>query len=115
MLLFLLFTFSCFISCSLLSELRSVLGSLRLSDWFNRPGIIEVGDNFDSLTRGHATQPEELTDINFDREVSKVQKLQKVCNCFRICLIFLSNENDLFLFYKINRRRSGVKKEGRFM
>ncbi|KAM7359833.1 peroxidase isoform 2-T4 [Cochliomyia hominivorax] len=53
----------------LLSELRSVLGSLRLSDWFNRPGIIEVGDNFDSLTRGHATQPEELTDINFDREI----------------------------------------------
>lgn len=59
------------VSCSLLSELRSVLGSLRLSDWFNRPGIIEVGDNFDSLTRGHATQPEELTDINFDREVMK--------------------------------------------
>ncbi|XP_061391455.1 peroxidase [Musca vetustissima] len=53
----------------LLSELRSVLGSLRLSDWFNRPGIIEVGDNFDSLTRGHSTQPEELTDINFDREI----------------------------------------------
>ncbi|XP_075148050.1 peroxidase [Haematobia irritans] len=53
----------------LLSELRSVEGSLRLSDWFNRPGIIEAGDNFDSLTRGHATQPEELTDINFDREI----------------------------------------------
>ncbi|XP_037943287.1 peroxidase-like, partial [Teleopsis dalmanni] len=53
----------------LLSELRSVTNSLRLSDWFNRPGILEVGDNFDSLTRGHATQPEELTDINFDREI----------------------------------------------
>ncbi|KAH8330422.1 hypothetical protein KR067_002262 [Drosophila pandora] len=53
----------------LLSELRQVLGSLTLSDWFNRPGIIEVGDNFDSLTRGHATQPEELTDINFDRQI----------------------------------------------
>ncbi|XP_053970061.1 peroxidase isoform X2 [Anastrepha ludens] len=53
----------------LVSELRSVLGSLRLSDWMNRPAIIEVGDNFDSLTRGHATQPEELTDINFDREI----------------------------------------------
>lgn len=46
------------------------MGSLRLSDWFNRPGIIEVNDNYDSLVRGHATQPEELTDINFDREVS---------------------------------------------
>ncbi|XP_060648778.1 peroxidase [Drosophila nasuta] len=53
----------------LLSELRAVLGSLTLSDWFNRPGIIEVGDNFDSLTRGHATQPEELTDINFDKQI----------------------------------------------
>ncbi|SPP83193.1 peroxidase [Drosophila guanche] len=53
----------------LLSEMRTVLGSLTLSDWFNRPGIIEVGDNFDSLTRGHATQPEELTDINFDRQI----------------------------------------------
>lgn len=64
-----MFVLFLFLSFSLLSELRSVLGSLRLSDWFNRPGIIEVGDNFDSLTRGHATQPEELTDINFDREV----------------------------------------------
>ncbi|XP_017489483.1 PREDICTED: peroxidase [Rhagoletis zephyria] len=35
----------------------------------NRPAVIEIGDNFDSLTRGHATQPEELTDINFDREI----------------------------------------------
>lgn len=59
---------------SLLSELRSVLGSLTLSDWFNRPGIIEVGDNFDSLTRGHATQPEELTDINFDKQVRKTSR-----------------------------------------
>lgn len=53
----------------LISEMRSITGALRLSDWFNRPGIIELGDNFDSLTRGHATQPEELTDINFDREI----------------------------------------------
>lgn len=52
-----------------MTELRTILGSLRLSDWFNRPGIIEVNDNYDSLVRGHATQPEELTDINFDREV----------------------------------------------
>ncbi|XP_055378911.1 peroxidase-like [Condylostylus longicornis] len=53
----------------LITELRSVVGALRLSDWFNRPGIIEINDNFDDLTRGHATQPEELTDINFDREI----------------------------------------------
>lgn len=54
---------------SLISELRSSIGSLRLSDWFNRPAIIEVDDNYDSLARGLATQPEQLTDINFDAEI----------------------------------------------
>ncbi|KAJ6637387.1 Peroxidase [Pseudolycoriella hygida] len=53
----------------LISEIRSSTGALRLSDWFNRPAIIEANDNYDSLTRGHATQPEELTDINFDAEI----------------------------------------------
>lgn len=52
-----------------MSEKRFIAGALRLSDWFNRPGIIELGDNFDSLTRGHATQPEQLTDINIHPEV----------------------------------------------
>lgn len=54
---------------SLISEARSRAGSLRLSDWFNRPAILEAGDNFDYLSRGMATQPEELTDINFDAEI----------------------------------------------
>lgn len=54
---------------SLISEIRSSTGALRLSDWFNRPAIIEANDNYDSLTRGHATQPQELTDINFDAEI----------------------------------------------
>lgn len=73
----------------MISEIRSSTGALRLSDWFNRPAIIEANDNYDSLTRGgcecvdslqdnmndnlffqgHATQPEELTDINFDAEI----------------------------------------------
>lgn len=42
---------------------------MRLSDWFNRPVIVESGDNYDFLSRGLATQPEELTDINFDVEI----------------------------------------------
>lgn len=42
---------------------------MRLSDWLNRPAIIESGDNYDSLTRGLSTQPEQLTDINFDPEI----------------------------------------------
>lgn len=54
---------------SLVSEIRSTTGALRLSDWLNRPAILEADNNFDSLTRGLATQPEELTDINFDAEI----------------------------------------------
>ncbi|KAG4075838.1 hypothetical protein HA402_003664 [Bradysia odoriphaga] len=53
----------------LISEIRSSTGALRLSDWFNRPAIIEANDNYDSLTRGHATQPQELTDNNYDAEI----------------------------------------------
>lgn len=55
--------------CSLISEIRASLGSLRLSDWFNRPSIIEANDNYDSLTRGLGTQPEQLTDNNYDAEI----------------------------------------------
>ena len=54
---------------SLIAESRARVGSLRLSDWFNRPVIVESGDNYDFLSRGLATQPEELTDINFDIEI----------------------------------------------
>lgn len=54
---------------SLISEIRSSTGSLRLSDWFNRPAIVEAGDNYDFLIRGLATQPEQLTDINLDPEI----------------------------------------------
>lgn len=61
---------------SLIAESRARVGSLRLSDWFNRPVIVESGDNFDFLSRGMATQPEELTDINFDVEVSSILMVQ---------------------------------------
>jgi hypothetical protein len=40
-----------------------------LSDWFNRPVVVESGDNFDFLSRGMTTQPQETTDINNDVEV----------------------------------------------
>lgn len=53
----------------MISEVRSSTGALRLSDWLNRPAIIEAGDNYDALTRGLATQPEQLNDINFDPEI----------------------------------------------
>lgn len=47
----------------------SAFGSLRLSDHFNRPGIIEKGNNLDDLTRGLAYQPQSNTDEYFDKEV----------------------------------------------
>lgn len=56
-------------SYSLITEIRTSTGSLRLSDWLNRPAILEVADNYDSLLRGLGTQPEQLTDVNFDPEV----------------------------------------------
>lgn len=40
-----------------------------MSDWFNRPAIIEQGDNYNDLTRGLATQPELKSDIYHDSEV----------------------------------------------
>lgn len=35
--------------------------------------IVESGDNYDFLSRGMTTQPQELTDINFDVEVSTIK------------------------------------------
>lgn len=42
---------------------------MRLSDWFNRPAIVEANENYDFLIRGMGTQPEQLTDINYDAEI----------------------------------------------
>ncbi|XP_026472426.1 peroxidase-like [Ctenocephalides felis] len=53
----------------LVSEHRNSFGGLRLSDWFNRPVIIEQANNMDDLTRGLATQPQALTDQKFDPEI----------------------------------------------
>ncbi|XP_063908767.1 peroxidase [Zophobas morio] len=55
----------------LVNEHRSSYGNLRLSDWFNRPAILEEGDNFDELTRGLATQPELGSDPYHDSEITQ--------------------------------------------
>ncbi|KAK9723435.1 hypothetical protein QE152_g19233 [Popillia japonica] len=55
----------------LVGEMRNPMGNLRLSDWFNRPVIIEQGDNFDSLTRGMASQPELKSDQFHDSEITQ--------------------------------------------
>lgn len=56
---------------SLVKDHRNSYGNLRLSDWFNRPAILEQSENFDDLTRGMATQPEMQANQFCDSEVSE--------------------------------------------
>lgn len=56
----------------------SLFASLRLSDHFNRPGIIEKGNNLDDLTRGLAYQPQSNTDVFFDKEVLIKSEIESV-------------------------------------
>ncbi|XP_018575334.1 peroxidase [Anoplophora glabripennis] len=55
----------------LVTEPRDNFGSLRLSDWFNRPQILEEGDNFDELARGLNTQPQLASDPFHDSEITQ--------------------------------------------
>ncbi|KAK9874568.1 hypothetical protein WA026_005401 [Henosepilachna vigintioctopunctata] len=55
----------------LVSEHRHSFGNLRLSDWFNRPAIIEEGSNFADLCRGLGTQPEMMVDQFHDSEITQ--------------------------------------------
>ncbi|KAJ8926640.1 hypothetical protein NQ314_020974, partial [Rhamnusium bicolor] len=63
----------------LITESRKSRGSLRLSDWFNRPQILEEGDNFDDLARGLNTQHELASDQYHDSE--NVQNLASLYEC----------------------------------
>lgn len=57
------------VSNSLIGEDRNLLSAVRLSDYFNRPTIIEKGYNFDHLSRGLTTQSQEEVDPFFTSEV----------------------------------------------
>ncbi|KAL1132705.1 hypothetical protein AAG570_010657, partial [Ranatra chinensis] len=54
----------------LIGEERSVYGALRLSDFLNRPGIVEEGNNLDHLTRGMTTQSQEQVDQFHTSEIT---------------------------------------------
>ncbi|XP_050506213.1 peroxidase-like [Diabrotica virgifera virgifera] len=58
-------------SLDLVTEERTSYGSLRLSDWFNRPQILEEGNNFDELARGLNTQPELAADQYHTSEITQ--------------------------------------------
>ncbi|GLH07204.1 Peroxidase precursor, putative, partial [Gryllus bimaculatus] len=55
----------------LVGEHRESYEALRLSDHFNRPEVIEQGDNMDKLIRGLATQPQQAVDQYFTSEITK--------------------------------------------
>ncbi|KAL0832125.1 hypothetical protein ABMA28_001592 [Loxostege sticticalis] len=55
----------------LVSERRQVVGTIRLSDWFNRPLILEVGTGFDDLTRGLTEQEEDFPDQFWTKEITQ--------------------------------------------
>lgn len=57
----------------MVSEKRNSYGNIRISDWFNRPAILEQGNAFDELTRGLGTQPQLAADVYHDREVITLQ------------------------------------------
>ncbi|XP_031834050.1 peroxidase isoform X2 [Nomia melanderi] len=56
---------------SLVNKHRLSNGALRLSNYFNRPGIIEEYNNMDGLTRGMSYQPQKASDQYFDEEITQ--------------------------------------------
>lgn len=54
-----------------MSESRETTKTLRISDVFLRPRVLEQNDNYDSFGRGMATQSFQKADKNFDIEVKE--------------------------------------------
>lgn len=46
-------------------------GIVRLSDWFNRPLLVELENAFDDLTRGLTYQPQDFSDQFWDSEITQ--------------------------------------------
>lgn len=55
----------------LISERRELVGAVRISDWFNRPLLLETGDTFDKLARGLTTQQQDFSDQFWDSEITQ--------------------------------------------
>ncbi|XP_061385421.1 peroxidase isoform X2 [Danaus plexippus] len=55
----------------LVTEDRHLAGIVRLSDWFNRPLLLEIENAFDDLTRGLTYQPQGFSDRFFDSEITQ--------------------------------------------
>ncbi|XP_065216413.1 peroxidase-like isoform X2 [Planococcus citri] len=57
-------------SISLVSENRTLVNQISLSEWANRPGIIQAPGNFDNFLRGLISQPQHQQDIFFSSEIT---------------------------------------------
>lgn len=56
---------------SLISEKRRLISAVRLSDWFNRPLLLELDDSFNNLLRGLAHQQQGFSDQFLDSEITQ--------------------------------------------
>ncbi|XP_065216935.1 peroxidase-like [Planococcus citri] len=57
-------------SPKLVSEYRLSRGSIQLSDYTNRPGIIEAANNFDNFLRGLISQPQSDKNYHFTEQIT---------------------------------------------
>lgn len=55
----------------LISEKRELVGAVRISDWFNRPVLLEMGNAFDDLARGLTVQQQDFSDQFWDSEITQ--------------------------------------------
>uniref|UniRef100_A0A182QHL0 Peroxidase n=1 Tax=Anopheles farauti TaxID=69004 RepID=A0A182QHL0_9DIPT len=53
----------------LVAESAQPTGSIRLSDWLNKPSVLEVADNYGSLSRGMISQPHDRPNFHLTPEV----------------------------------------------
>ncbi|CAG4970324.1 unnamed protein product [Parnassius apollo] len=55
----------------MITENRKLSSAVRISDWFNRPLLIETNNAFDELTRGLTVQPQDFSDQFWDTEMTQ--------------------------------------------
>lgn len=55
----------------LISKSRRLVGTVRMSDWFNRPLILEIDNAFAKLTRGLTSQEMDYSDQFWDNEITQ--------------------------------------------
>lgn len=55
----------------MISENRDLVGAIRISDWLNRPLVLEINDAFNNLARGLTTQEQDFSDQFWDTEMTQ--------------------------------------------